>query len=244
MGAFLQQWPPLLVAFTGIESGCSRSAYTSWAGSNAICLPFIEGCVFAVKTLSCLSKTCLDAISTCPLFGKVFERQLTHKTYFHLLSPNHFICPSVAMQIVHWVGKVCVYVCGCACVYEHVLFTSCFALWSNMSSVNTLFSACVKIQLSSQWSSQLGSQTGSLQAPPEGKVCCLCAHKHCHSVKLPSSSKGYRVIRYTGEINSSAPEKPHTQLPHLLVHITHSLPLWWGIMQATLTPTVCERSCR
>lgn len=121
-------------------------------------------------------------------------------------------------------------VCACACMYEHVLFTKRFALWSNVGSVNTLFLACMKIQLSSHSSSQLGSQTGRLHAAPVGKVCCLCAHKHCHSVKLPSSSKGYGVITYTGEINSSAPEKSRTQLPHLLVHITHSLPLWWGIM--------------
>lgn len=82
-----------------------------------------------------------------------------------------------------------------------------------------------------------------LQASPSGKVCCLCVHKHCHSVKLPSSSKGYTVIRNTDEINSSAPEKSRTQLPHLPVHIAHLLPLWWGIMQACLTTTICECNC-
>ncbi len=143
-----------------------------------------------------------------------------------IFSPQ-IICPSVACWLSTELEK---YVCVRACMCEHVLFTSCFALWSNVGSVNTLFLACMRIQLSSLSRSQLGSQTGRLQAAPMGKVCCLCAHKHCHSVKLPSSSKGYRVIRYTGEINSSAPEKSRTQLPHLLVHITHSLPLWWGII--------------
>lgn len=120
---------------------------------------------------------------------------------------------------------VCAYVHVWACVVYRLLSPVMQHGFSQYS-----FSLPAWKSSSSQWSSQLGSQTGSLQAAPGGKVCCLWAHKHCHSVKLPSSSKGYRVIRYTGEINSSAPEKSRTQLPHLLVHITHSLPLWWRIM--------------
>lgn len=186
--------------------------------------PLLKVVYLQQKTLLCLSKTCVDAISTFPLFGRnlwetaeplnIISSFLPKS--FHLSLCGHADCP------LSWKSTcLCVLARVRACMYEHVLFTSCFALWSSMSSVNTLFPACIKIQLSSHSSSQPGSETGSLQAAPVGKVCCLCAHKHCHSVKLPSSSKGYRIIRYTGEINSSAPEKSCTQLPHLLVRITH-----------------------
>ncbi len=146
----------------------------------------------------------------------------------------------MAIKIAQWIGKVCVSACVhvWACVVYQQL---CPAIQHSFSQYS--LPACIKILLSSHRSSQLRSQTGRLRAPV-GKVCCLCAHKHCHFVKLPSSSKSYRVIRYTGEINSSAPEKSCTHLPHLPVHITRSLPLWWGIMQACLTPIVCECSWR
>lgn len=54
------------------------------------------------------------------------------------------------------------------------------------------------------------SQTSSLHAIPVGKVFCLCAHKHCHSVKLPSSSKGYRVIRRNKQLSPREILHPNT----------------------------------
>lgn len=192
------------------------------AGSNSICLPFVQGCLFAKKTLLCLTKTC-HCHFNLPCFLETLKDSWPIKH-------NFIIFPQIISFVLLWPYILCTDsendVCVCACMYERALRTSCFALWSNMGFVSTLFPACM-IQLSSQ----LGSQTGSPTGVSCGKSALpLCAHKRCHSVKLPSSSKGYRVIRYTGEINSSAPEKSRNQLPHLPVRISHSLPLWWGIM--------------
>lgn len=62
----------------------------------------------------------------------------------------------------------------------------------------------------------------------------MARHKHCDSVRLPSSSKGCGFIRYTGEINSSAPEKSRTQPAHLPVHKTHLLTLQRRLASACL----------
>lgn len=93
----------------------------------------------------------------------------------------------------------------------------------------------MKLLLGSLSSSRLGCQTSGLRAAPVRMACRLCAHKHCHSVRLPSSSKGYGVIRYTGEINSSAPEKSRTQPAHLPVHKTHLLTLQCRLASSCLT---------
>lgn len=164
---------------------------------------------------------------------------------FHLLSPNHFICSSLDPNVcpLSWKSTcvVCVHVCPCVHVpTEHVLFiTACF---SQHGFSWYFLSLPAEFQLSNHSCSQLGSQTSRLQAAPVGKKCPLYVHKHCHSIKLPSSSKGCRVIRHTGGINSSALENSHTQLPHLPVHINHSLPLWCGIVQACLA--LSNKNCR
>lgn len=82
-------------SFSKDRESLQLSSVCSEQGVILNACPFAEGCVFAKKTLPCLSKT-LDAIYVCPYCEKVFERQLTCKTKFHIFSPNNFICPLVA----------------------------------------------------------------------------------------------------------------------------------------------------
>lgn len=54
MGAFPQHSETMsstCEAFKGTEIGRSHSLHMYQAGNNAICLPFVEGCIFSTKTL-------------------------------------------------------------------------------------------------------------------------------------------------------------------------------------------------
>lgn len=202
------------------------------AESNPICMPFVEGCIFAKQTLQRLSKTCLDAIS---LKNALNDSWPTKHLFIFSVQIISFV-PLWHCSLSTEMGKK---VCVPACTHAHLLFTG-----SDLTRIQSIFfspSAWKASQSAQQPASQAAGkavgQTQSTQAAPLGEVCCSCARKHCYSVKPPLSSKGYRVIRYTGDINNSAPEKLCTQLPHLLAHISHLLPLWWGLIH---TPAADE----
>lgn len=192
------------------------------AGSNSICLPFVQGCLFAKKTLLCLTKTC-HCHFNLPCFLETLKDSWPIKH-------NFIIFPQIISFVLLWPYILCTdSEKWCLCVCVHVWACIVYQLLCPMIQHGFCQYSFPSLHDPAQ------QPVRKPDRQPTGVSCGksalpLCAHKRCHSVKLPSSSKGYRVIRYTGEINSSAPEKSRNQLPHLPVRISHSLPLWWGIM--------------